>query len=96
MLTKSKQKSLQYRSKIEEQNENFYRNEKKNFFNNNNNAIDIDDDGINNNEMIEQNQYINNIKDKFQPSYKKIVINLCLKIKVINFILMLKMIWLGI
>ena len=31
MLTKSKQKSLQYRSKIEEQNENFYRSEKKNY-----------------------------------------------------------------
>jgi len=93
MLAKSKQKSLQNRSINGEHNENFYRSEKENFFNNNNNVDNIDNDEINNNEMIEQNQFINNINDKFHPSYKKIVIILYLKIPVINFIIMLIMIW---
>jgi len=58
MLTKSKQNLFQYRHNNEEQNRNFYRSEKEIFFNNNNNVNKIDNDEINNNEIIEQNQYI--------------------------------------
>ena len=65
MIAKSKQKSIQNRLNDDSKNPKFYRSENENFYQNRiQNEQNI--------QMPEQNnKYLENINDKFQPSYKK-------------------------
>ena len=62
MIAKSKQKSIQNRLNDDSKNPQFYRSENENFYQNNNQKEE-------NNQI--DNQYLQNINNEFQPSYKK-------------------------